>query len=61
MDPDTLYVAKDKKPTKVMVWGAISHDVKSALHMYDEEDWKQYKTKSGKTVQQVAAQCYQPK
>ena len=58
MDPDTLYVAKDKKPTKVMVWGAISHDGKSALHMYDEADWKQYKTKSGKTARGITEGAY---
>ena len=34
-DPDERYVGKVANPTKVMVWGAVSYNGRSALHFFD--------------------------
>ena len=33
--PDERYVSKVKDPTKVMVWGAVTYNGRSALHFHD--------------------------
>ena len=34
LENEAVYIPKDKKPSKVMVWGAISYDGRSSLHIF---------------------------